>query len=323
MRLPQHEGPQRPRPERQPGRRRIDGLRVIVGEGGRGALARRLAVGEEREQIALVGEEDPSILARVLGDQAFSGRAQSHGISSGGRCPRVGETLSRTEEVFNHVAIVRTVSLRCMSADAPEDRINRGERRKAQTRARLLDAARTLFAAQGVDATRITEITDTADVGAGSFYNHFADKDELVAAILADLAERQGALVDRITHDLDDPAAIVAYAHRHFVRLAREDATFGNLVVRLDLSHRLLMRALGPRAVRDVEAGVAAGRFEVPDVVLAVYGTGGALLGTIRAVLDGATGPDADRHHAEGVLRALGVPASEAAEIARRPLPLT
>ncbi|MDW5593090.1 helix-turn-helix domain-containing protein [Conexibacter stalactiti] len=208
-----------------------------------------------------------------------------------------------------------------MSTDAPEGRVNRGERRKAQTRARLLDAARTLFAAQGVDATRISEITDTADVGAGSFYNHFTDKDQLVSAILAELAEQQGALVDRITQDLEDPAEIVAYAHRHFVRLAREDATFGNLVVRLDLSHRLLMHALGPRAVRDVQAGVAAGRFEVPDVALAVYGTGGALLGTIRAVLDEATGPDADQHHAEGVLRSLGVPAPEAAEIARRPLP--
>lgn len=71
----------------------------------------------------------------------------------------------------------------------------------------------------------------------------------------------------------------------------------------------------------DVEAGVAAGRLVVTDGPLAVYGTGGTLLGTIRAVTDGAAGPDADQHHAEGVLRALGVPAADAAEIARRPLP--
>lgn len=208
-----------------------------------------------------------------------------------------------------------------MASEMPETRVHRGERRKAQTRARLLDAARTLFAAQGVEATRIGEITETADVAAGSFYNHFEDKEALVAAILADLAEQQGALVDRLTSDLADPAETVAYAHRHFVRLAREDATFGNLVVRLDLSHRLLMKALGHRAVRDVEAGVAAGRFEVADVALAVYGTGGALLGTIRAVLDGIGGPDADQRHAEAVLRALGVPRADAAEISRHPMP--
>jgi hypothetical protein len=77
------------------------------------------------------------------------------------------------------------------------------------------------------------------------------------------------------------PLSRRAYAHRHFVRLATADATFGNLVVRLDLSHRLLLHALGPRAVRDVEAGVAAGRLAVIDAPLAVYGTGGALLGTI------------------------------------------
>jgi hypothetical protein len=41
----------------------------------------------------------------------------------------------------------------------------------------------------------------------------------------------------------------------------------------------------------------------------------------MRAVLDGQAPRDADAHHAEGVLRMLGIPPDEAAEIARRPLP--
>ena len=36
-----------------------------------------------------------------------------------------------------------------------------------------MQTARTLFARQGVENTRINEITDEADVGFGSFYNHF------------------------------------------------------------------------------------------------------------------------------------------------------
>lgn len=198
---------------------------------------------------------------------------------------------------------------------------NRGARRRAQTRAALLEAARELFAQNGVEATRVGDITEHADVGAGSFYNHFTDKDAIVEAVLAEAAERQGQLVDAVTAELDDPAEVMAVAHRHFVRLAQSDPTIAQLVVRLDLSHRLLTTTLGPRAARDIEAGIAAGRFDVTDVPLALHAMGGALLGVMRAVIDGLVGPGVDVVHAEGVLRSLGVPKAQAARIARRPMP--
>jgi len=204
---------------------------------------------------------------------------------------------------------------------ATDARPTRGARRRARTRARLLDAARELFARQGVDATRINEITELADVGFGSFYNHFADKDAIVEAVLRETTEAQGAALEALTSALDDPAEVVAVAHRHFVRLAREDATFGWLVVRLDVSHRVLSAALAPYALRDLQRGIDAGRFDVPDVAVTLNDTGGALLGVMRAVLDGQLGDDAAERHAENVLRILGLPRDEAAAIARRPLP--
>lgn len=197
----------------------------------------------------------------------------------------------------------------------------RATRRREQTRRRLLEAARELFARQGVDATRINEITERADVGFGSFYNHFSDKDGIVEAVLRESTEDQGAVVDALTSGLDDPAEVVAVAHRHFVRLARRDPTWGWLLVRLDVSHRLMREALGHRAIRDLERGVEAGRFEVADPALTLNATGGALLGVMRAVLDGQLDERADENHAEGVLRMLGLPSGEAAEVARRPLP--
>jgi len=197
---------------------------------------------------------------------------------------------------------------------------NRTDRRRAETRARLLAAARELFAEQGVGATRTGEITERADVAAGSFYNHFADKNEIVEALLAEIAEEQGALVDELTREIEDPAAVVAYAHRHFVRLADSDPGFGQLVVRLDASHRLLSQALGPRALRDIQAGIDAGRFDVDDAGAAVYSTGGALLGTISGIVDEALGADADEVHATAVLRMLGLSRAQAAKVARLPM---
>ena len=196
---------------------------------------------------------------------------------------------------------------------------DRHARRRERTRTDLVDAARTLFARQGIDNTRINEITDEADVGFGSFYNHFESKEAIVEAVLAEALAAQGEAIDAATAQLDDPAEVVAAAHRSLLNLARSDPDWGWLVIRLDLS--LSLRALGPFARRDIERGIKAGRFQVPSKRVALFAAGGALLGVMRDVLDGQAPRDADRHHAEGVLRMLGVTAEDAREVARRPLP--
>jgi AcrR family transcriptional regulator len=207
-------------------------------------------------------------------------------------------------------------TLRAVTDAPPADRHSR---RRERTRRKLLDAARALFARQGVDKTRINEITDEADVGFGSFYNHFDSKEAIVEAVLAETLAAQGAAIDAATAKLDDPAEVVAAAHRFFVNLARSDPEWGWLVVRLDLS--LSLDALGPFARRDLERGIRAGRFSVPNKRVALYAAGGALLGVIRDVLDGRAPKHADRLHAEGVLRMLGLSTEAAAEVAQRPLP--
>jgi AcrR family transcriptional regulator len=199
-------------------------------------------------------------------------------------------------------------------AAMPDQPTDRHTRRREQTRAKLIRAAKALFARQGVDNTRINEITDEADVGFGSFYNHFESKEAIVEAVLAEAVAAQGAAIDSITAGLDDPAEVIAAAHRHFIRLARTDPQWAWLLVRLDVSHNVLIQGLGPFAQRDL-------RLRVSNERVALYAMGGALLAVMRAVLDGALPKDADVHHAEAVLRILGLGADDAAEVARRPLP--
>jgi hypothetical protein len=81
-------------------------------------------------------------------------------------------------------------------------------------------------------------------------------------------------------------------------------------------------KALGPFAARDLRRGIDAGRFDVPDPAVALNAAGGALLAVMRSVLDGRAKRAADVHHAEGVLGMFGLDAGEAAEVARRPLPV-
>ena len=77
------------------------------------------------------------------------------------------------------------------------------ERRPAERRAELLDAAEHLFAGRGVADVTVADIAAAAGVSKGSFYGYFASKEELVAALnerfgnelFAVLDEALGALV--------------------------------------------------------------------------------------------------------------------------------
>jgi AcrR family transcriptional regulator len=69
--------------------------------------------------------------------------------------------------------------------------MNRLEQRKARTRAALVRAAQTFIAA-GEQNVPILEITQAADVGMGSFYNHFQTKEELFQAAVEDALDAYG-----------------------------------------------------------------------------------------------------------------------------------
>ena len=86
----------------------------------------------------------------------------------------------------------------------------------------------------------------------------------------------------------------------------------------------LSARGLAPRALRDIKAATCAGRFDVADPDLALALAAGALLGLGQLLHDQPERDDAaaSDQMAENLLRVYGVPAHEAEEICRRPLPV-
>src|SRR5262245_10106111 len=60
---------------------------------------------------------------------------------------------------------------------------SRGDRRKQETRARILEAAVELFGEIGFDATKISDVCDRADIARQTFFNHFPAKSDLLVAL--------------------------------------------------------------------------------------------------------------------------------------------
>lgn len=199
--------------------------------------------------------------------------------------------------------------------------VGRVERRRSRNRARLLEAAKELFAARGMQGTAVAEVAERADIATGSFYSYFRTKDELLDALLEEEFAAQLRLVELRQAQVKDPAEKVSVAHRHLVRVAQADPDWAWLLVRLDASQRIAWAVLGQAAQRDLQEGVESGRFYVANERLALNASGGSLFAVMHSQLIGEASEHADSEHAEGVLRSFGIDRDEAAEIARRPLP--
>jgi AcrR family transcriptional regulator len=202
------------------------------------------------------------------------------------------------------------------------DPVNRLERRKQRTRAALIRAAQA-FLASGKVNVPVLEITQAADVGMGSFYNHFDSKEELFEAAVADVLDMHGALLDEVTADMDDPAEKFACSFRLTGRLFRRRPQESRVLLTNGLSLIASRRGLAPRALRDITEAVEAGRFHVDDPHRSLAVAGGALMGIGQLLQDDPSRDDAltaDQVTAD-VLRLFGLSAEEAHEICQRPLP--
>ena len=199
---------------------------------------------------------------------------------------------------------------------------SRLERRKQRTRAALIKAAQQLIA-EGKVNVPVLEITQAADVGMGSFYNHFDSKEQLFEAAVTDVLDAHGAMLDRLTESLDDPAETFATAFRLTGRLFRRRPQESEILLANGPALLSSDRGLAPRALRDIKAGVDTGRFTVDDPELALFMAGGALLGLGKLLRDN---PDRDDARAadsvtESVLRLFGLSGADAQAVCQLPLP--
>lgn len=207
-------------------------------------------------------------------------------------------------------------------AASPDMPVSRLERRKLRTRRALVHAAQG-FIAQGKLGVPILEITQAADVGMGSFYNHFSTKDELFEAALTDALDDLGAILDSFTGSISDPAEAFAANYRLGGRLFRYRPQEAALLLAHGDSLILSTRGLSPRALRDITAAVDQGRFTITDPELGLAIAGGMFVGLATLLRER---PERDTEVTvdlvtERLLTTLGMTPRQAKALCHKPLP--
>jgi AcrR family transcriptional regulator len=76
---------------------------------------------------------------------------------------------------------------------------------REETRTRLLDAAAMVFIERGIGAASVEEIAEAAGFSRGAVYSNFADKDELVLALLQRMSQESVAEIEQLMADHPDP----------------------------------------------------------------------------------------------------------------------
>jgi hypothetical protein len=130
-------------------------------------------------------------------------------------------------------------------------------------------------------------------------------------------------VIDQACADISDPAEVFAVSLRISGRLGWTHPDIARFLTGVGLESLDASRGLAPRALRDIQAGQAAGCFTGTDAQLAFSAVAGGLLGLLRS---------RERHPervdessvdqlTEACLRLLGVPGFEAARLVASGLP--
>ena len=184
-----------------------------------------------------------------------------------------------------------------------------------RTRAALIAAGQRLFSERPVDAVTVDDIVQAAEVGKGSFYNHFTDREALYREIADEIRARIELAVDRCNVEVEDPAQRMARAVCTYFRFVLDDPERASVLVRINSGESSLSAPLNRGLVYDVSIGLKAGRFAVPTLEAGVlYVLGIAQMGLVRLVSEttASFAVSLAQQMCGLLLRGLGLPGPEA-----------
>jgi AcrR family transcriptional regulator len=224
----------------------------------------------------------------------------------------------RSTSIVGLLSILTLISIddlmRDMTPRATEQKPSRGHKKRARTRDQLIQAGLQVLANKG-DALTISDVVAQAEVSNGTFYNYFADRDELIRvlaerSLVTIAAQSAGQVIG------EDPAKRFALATSRVLLRAQQDPTWGRVILRLADHERSLRQEVGRYLQEDLAEGFARGRFTLPPDEITLDLVWGLVMLSIRRIVRDEARPELIASVVERALVALGVSTEEASELA-------
>jgi AcrR family transcriptional regulator len=109
-------------------------------------------------------------------------------------------------------------------SERPVVRITRKGEQSLDTRRRLIEVARELFAERGYAATALEDLVARAGMTRGALYHHYADKKDLFRAVFEAVEQQLGERIARAAAAESDPWAQIRAGARAFLEACPEPA---------------------------------------------------------------------------------------------------
>jgi AcrR family transcriptional regulator len=119
-------------------------------------------------------------------------------------------------------------------------RLGRRERKKIQTKERIVECAVALFASRGYDSTTMEDIGECADVSRATVFNYFTRKDEIVSEVFRRRRAELAELLAEANEQASDTRRRLQRALTALARLHEDDPAARRATV------RAWLRAGGP-----------------------------------------------------------------------------
>jgi AcrR family transcriptional regulator len=210
-----------------------------------------------------------------------------------------------------HVRRARAV--RKPASAAPDRR----ERRKRATRQALLDSANSLLASRSLDSLSVDEIAMRADVGKGTFYNYFDDKDALARELASSIRAQVESEIAIANQAVQDPAERIARAFCCALRFGLKSPKQARATMRLFPHYLDPSAPLNSGVRRDVAEGLARRRIVAPSLDVGVAYVVGVFMAGVNRALDLSSSEAKTFGHDLGriLLHGLGIGRAEARRI--------
>jgi AcrR family transcriptional regulator len=193
-----------------------------------------------------------------------------------------------------------------------------GRDRRAKTRSELIRAARALYAARTFDSVTVDDVVNAAGVAKGTFYVHFDDLDDLKSVVADELAREFDDLLQPRRLSLDDPLERITAGCGAFINEALYNPAWAALIARGAAAMPGIARVARGRLNEDIRRAAATGRLHDVAPDLAFEFVLGITVRTMQSAAEGRLKPKHAPAVVAGILRAIGVTAEEAQEIALR-----